>query len=98
MNVRTSRTGPGRRPSPCARRRASNAAPSSRAAARQPVVAPTETIRTSVAPSGPGPAIGDVRPARADRDDEEPLSSIRLVRKPGVRTSWIGCSGDVRST
>src|SRR6185437_6264255 len=53
MNVRTSGTGPVstvtvRAPA------AWNAAPSSRAAARHPVVAPTETIRTSVAPSGPG--------------------------------------------
>ena len=56
MNVRTSRTGPVSTVTVRAPAR-SNAAPSSRAAARQPVVAPTETIRTSVAPSGPGTAM-----------------------------------------
>ena len=96
MNVRTSGTGPVSTVTVRAPAR-SNAAASSRAAARHPVVAPTETMRTSVARSGPGTATA-AQTWRADREEGEPLSSIRLVRKPGVRTSWIGRSGDVRST
>ena len=66
-------------------------ATSSSTAARQPVVAPTDDDEDV----GAGHALGA---RRAGRRPEWPLSSNRFERKPGVRTSRIGCSGDVRST
>lgn len=94
MNVRTSGTGPvvmSSADAPAWR----IAAVSRRDDEPQPVVLSTVTTRTSVpATNGaPGP---DYAPRRAV-GREAPLSSNRFERKPGVRTSLIGFSGEVRS-
>lgn len=57
------------------------------------VALPHETMRMSAC-AGRRYARGRARRARP----EDPFSSNRFVRKPGVRISWIGLSGEVRTT
>jgi hypothetical protein len=101
MNVGADRRGavPTSRVSAPARAKASA---SSRAEEAQPAVVPRVATSTLGAAAGRDSALDDtaaIHPrGRTGRELEAPFSSIRLERKPGVRTSSIGFSGDVRST
>ena len=91
-NVRTRRDGAALTISTLAPARAI-AAVSSAAAVRQPSVLPAETTSTSVLDM-----CAQARGLARRLCPDAPFSSIRFVRKPGVRTSWIGFSGEVRTT